>query len=329
MRHIILLVIITMFMFPSALYASEVNQVVLIDGFDDFTTENALGGETQGDEESSGGCIPSFVEDEELIYNHFGSSLKLEYDVSEPSSFSFYWSRMNSEGKTRDFSEHNYISFWYMAEKKNNRFFLEVHKDVDGDGVFHLGKDVSSKVFIAKYAQKTTPGVWRKVTIPFSDFFGLKTWEHIFEIVFVFENAKRSGHGAVYIDDIVIGSNFPLEREMYESPFPGKMRVNLFTANNNKVDMRFVLHKENKFDLLLKNRSPILERIMIQVSEDGIQNWLPVCSFYDHSSETYQGEWVINKDKKTFYFMQVVASDLFGRERILDGPHGGTFLPEK
>lgn len=318
-------------------FAAGANRVLLIDDFDDMTTSNLLGGETQGDEENVEGCIPSFTPQGDSSFGHYGHSLQLDYDVSQPHSFSFYWTRLGGPGaventlQTRDLSAYNYLSFWYKAGGQMPRFAVEVHYDTVPDGKFILGKDTASKVIAAHYMddQKWQAGTWHKLIIPFRDFPKMPSWEDIFEYVFVFDHALHSGKGRIFIDDILLGSNYPHEQKEADVQFPGSSRVQSFTVNDRYVKAQFVLSTDNHFSLSLDHPSSVLERVSIEVSEQGTEKWQRVCSFFDHALGYYRGSWNVDEGKKKYYLVRVVAMDIFGREKVLKGPLRGIFLPSQ
>ncbi|MBU1862332.1 MAG: hypothetical protein KKH94_01520 [Candidatus Omnitrophica bacterium] len=326
-----------MVMITSSLTASEINTILLIDDFDDMTTENLLGGDTQGKEEVIDGCIPSFTKEPAFIYRGCGHSLQLDYTTPFPGSFSFYWSQLGTYGathqgpKTMDLSQYNYLSFWYLTRTRVPNFSLEIHKDIDGDGDFFLGKDKVSKVFLTKYMGKHVPGQWHKITVPFKHFPDIKTWDNIFEIVFVFENVRQSTEkkNTVYIDDVLFGSNYPTDEEEEDIPFPDGLFVDLFMINNKMIGTQFVLQEHNTLDVILKSMNPYLERVSVEASEYGSKQWFPVCNFYEHTTGYYTGTWTIENTQKTFFFLRIVVLDIFGREHILIGPFGGAFSPQQ
>ena len=252
-----------------------------------------------------------------------------------PGTFSFYSTQLGPPGvnpvnsQSKDISAYNYFSFWYKTDMPRINFSLEVHRDGDDNGQFILGKDTSSKVIVAKYTKKNPPGIWHKVTIPLKNFTEISSWDNIVEIVFVFENVLRSGKGVIYIDDIVFGSNYPLSPEDEKVPFPGRLMVDLFMVNGRKVDSRFIVGKINSFDLLVRNIHPHVERISIEASEYGNQQWFTIHKFFDHTTGLYNADWTIEGTKKKFYFLRIVAMDIFGKEKILLGPFGGSFMPDE
>ncbi len=333
-NKIIILSFLFLVLFSPSSPAADINKVILIDDFDNMVTSNLLGGKTQGDEESEGGCIPTFTEEGAYIFGLSGHSLQLDFDVTFPGTFSFYTTQLGPPGvdaftsRTLDLSDYNYLSFWYKTDMKRINFSVEIHRDGDGNGQFILGKDSSSKIIAAKYTKGNLPGIWHKVAIPLKNFTAISSWNNIVEIVFVFEDVLHSGKGTLYLDDILFGSNYPLSAEDEKVPFPGRLLADLFMVNGQKVDSRFLVNKVNTFDLLLKNIHPHLEVVSIEASEYGNQEWFTICKFFDHRTGLYKANWAIEGTKKKFYFLRVVAMDIFGREKVLAGPYGGSFVPE-
>lgn len=333
MRYRFLFIALFIIVSSTFAYAEAINDILLVDTFDHGTTSNLLGGETSGDEESLGGCIPLMTENEDNTFGFKGHSLQLEYDVTIPSSFSFYTTPLGPTGldgttvQTRDLRDYNYFSFWYKTDKKQLNFSVEIHRDSDGDGKFLLGKDSNSKITVAKYTQNNAPNVWHKVTIPLKNFKMITDWNDIVEVVFVFEQALRSGKGTVFVDDILFGSNYPEDDENLRA-FPDTMRINLLMLNELKIGPRFVLKEHNEIEILLKNTHPLLESITVEASKYGDEKWFTVARFYDHATGLYSCDWDISATQKEYYFLRVVGVDLFGRSHILLGPFGGAFDPQ-
>ncbi|HNV85826.1 MAG TPA: carbohydrate binding domain-containing protein [Candidatus Omnitrophota bacterium] len=199
--------------------SSQGKKTLVVDDFDNRLSVNNLGGATQGDEEYPGGCIPSFVTKGKSVFGKRGTSLKLEYDVTPPNSFSYYWSKLGPAGKEigtsmpADLSGYDLVSFWMKTDTDEPAFAFEIHEDTNQDGRFTLGEDSVSRVFPYRYLTSQDTKQWRKVTIPLSDFKKIEHWDRILEVVFVFENKKlKEKKGVVYIDEVTFGvadSNVP------------------------------------------------------------------------------------------------------------------------
>ncbi len=331
----ILISFIIVFITTALVYADQVNRVVVVDNFDNQSTTNLLDGITQGDEESEGGCIPFFTQVREDTFGRGGHSLQLEFDVTAPGAFSYYSTQLGPRQEddrsvqTMDLSDYAYLSFWFTSNQgKRPNFAIEIHKDSDDDGAFILGKDSSSRVVAKNYIKKYRSGRWQKVTIPLRDFSRIHTWDQIYEIVYVFDSVLHSGQGTMYIDDIIFGSQYPYQEEEEDVRFPGSLSVHLCRLNNNALASRFTLHETNTIELLIKNIHPFLECVQIEANEYGRHEWFPVCRFYEHMTGAYTATWHVSGDEKKFFFLRIVAIDVFGNTHVLKGPLGGYYMPK-
>jgi len=199
--------------------SAQGKKTLVVDDFDRQVSDNNLKGLTQGDEEYPGGCIPSFVADSQSAFGGRGASLKLEYDVTPPNSFSYYWSKLGPSGEEIgtsmpvDLKGYDLASFWIKTSVDEPAFVFEIHEDTNKDGRFTLGIDSVARVSPYRYLTSKDTKQWRKITVPLSDFKKIENWDRVLEVVFVFENKKlKEKKGFVYIDDIVFAvedSNAP------------------------------------------------------------------------------------------------------------------------
>ncbi len=193
-------------------------EIFVVDNFDKRVMFNLLEGKAQGYEEAGTKCVPTFTADPKETYGGVGSSLRLDFDVTAMKSFSYYWSSLIPEhsGKFdengaeivefKDFSTYDYISFWMMDPRGGVDFKVELHEDVDGDGVYIMGRDKTSSVNIASENEITKRGEWQKIVIPLSRFNTINDCKRIAEIVFVFKNGLGINNGTVYIDGLSFGA---------------------------------------------------------------------------------------------------------------------------
>jgi len=193
-------------------------EIFMIDNFDKRIMFNLLGGKTQGYEEAGTKCVPRFTTVPKETHGGTGSSLRLDFYVTATNSFSYYWSSLIPEhsGKFdaggveiiefKNFSKYDYISFWMMDPQGGVDFRVELHEDVDGDGVYIMGRDKTSSVNIASQNDIAKRGEWQKVVIPLSSFNMIDDRKHMAEIVFVFKNGHGVNKGTVYIDDLAFGA---------------------------------------------------------------------------------------------------------------------------
>ncbi len=201
--------------------AEEAGKVFMIDDFDQKIMFNLLGGKTQGYEEAGVRCIPTFADDPQERHGDKGASLRLDFDVSKRESFSYYWTTLvigeKAEGGDRnvkavsfaDLRDYDYLEFWLKDPKSGVEFIVEMHEDVDGDGVYTMGVDRISTVEVRQNIDRFTIGKWRKISIPLTRFSNIKDWSRILGIVFVFKNGYGTSKGVVYIDDLMFVKRFP------------------------------------------------------------------------------------------------------------------------
>jgi len=319
----------------------QINQVILADDYEDQNLTNRFGGWSQGDEEFPGGCVPRFVTDDEAFGNA-GASLALDYDVKEPGSFSYFWSKLGkgdtvagtSEGV--NLAEMRYLSFWMKAGVKVGtpklEFFVELHEDTNGDRRFTLGDDTKDRVPASRFGVAANAQGWQKVVIPLSRFRKIGHWDQVLEIVFVFESKWKSGTGTLYLDDVLFGANYPDDLQ------PGaeiamQNRVSSFKINGKVVsgEAKVKRKKPTTLALTLIFVDPYLEEVRFEKSSDGGNTWRRVKSFFDHSTAgVYEGEvnWGVDseakKSEKGIQF-RVVGLSFQGGENQLAGPYRFSF----
>jgi hypothetical protein len=279
-------------------HAATVNEIMMLDHFETGTDRNAAGGTTQGDEEFPGGCIPEEVSDPALTFGGRGQSLKLDYDVEEPNSFSFYWTKAGppdiepGSSTPADLTPYKYLSFWIKSSEITPRFGIEIHQDTDGDKFFVLGKDVVAKIPANRFIVGEDAEHWRKVVLPLSSFRQIQDWSKILEIVFVFENKNRSKKGLLFVDDILFGSSELPEDEVI-APIEKKKIFGYFKINGSEVDGGNVrVSSRNEIELFLKTIPPDLESVRLELSTDGGNTWAILENFYEHKEgEPYRFQW--------------------------------------
>lgn len=278
--------------------AAAVNEIMMVDHFETGTDRNAAGGTTQGDEEFPGGCIPEVISGADVTFGGRGSSLKLDYDVDEPNSFSFYWTKVGppdiepGSSTPADLTPYKYLSFWIKSDEITPRFGIEIHQDADGDKFFVLGKDIVAKIPVNRFIIGEETDRWRKVVLPFSSFRQIQNWSSILEVVFVFENKNRSKKGLLFVDDVLFGSSDLPEDEAI-APIEKKKVFGYFKINGNEVDGGNVrVSAQNEIELFLKTIPPDLESVRLELSADGGNTWAILENFYEHKEgEPYRFEW--------------------------------------
>jgi len=308
-----------------------VNKILLLDDFDSASELNLLGGKTQGDEEFPGGCIPSFVSDPSITFGRNGQSLKLDYDVLDPNSFSYYWSKTGSGGAQAGSSTHldltpyRYLSFWIKSSEVAPRFQVEFHQDKDNDKFFVQGKDVVGKIPVTRFLTDKTVENWRKIVIPFTSFKQIEDWSKILEIVFVFENKNQSKKGTLYVDDILFGSVDTQNPNLLE-PIEKKDVFGYFEVNGtNSEGDTFPLKPRNDLELVLKVTPKHLERVHFDISMDGGKTWKTLKNFYNHvQGEGYRFQWMLQPGETAGeVLLRACVSNFTGQTTVVAGPLKG------
>ena len=215
-KTILLLIFAAEILVSSPVFCEEAVKVFMIDDFDGKIMFNLAGGKTQGYEEAGVKCIPTFTDDPKERHGEKGASLRLDFDVNKRESFSYYWTMLIAEKKTEvegknigivsfaDLRDYDLLEFWFNDPQGGTDFTIEVHEDVNGDGVYMMGVDKVSTVDVGQYMDKTAVGKWQKISIPLTKFATIKGWDHILEIVFVFKNGYGTPKGTVYLDDLAL-----------------------------------------------------------------------------------------------------------------------------
>ena len=221
-KIVLLLLFAAVFLASSPVFCEETAKVFMIDDFNGKIMFNLAGGKTQGYEEAGVRCIPTFTDDPKEMHGDKGASLRLDFDVGKRNSFSYYWTTLIVEEKTEvegkniaiasscPLRDYDLLEFWFKDPQGGVDFTIEIHEDVNGDGVYTMGVDKVSTVEAGRYIDRTEAGKWQKVSIPLTDFTIIKDWDRILEIVFVFKNGYGIPKGTVYLDDLALIKRPPL-----------------------------------------------------------------------------------------------------------------------
>lgn len=329
------LLLIAQLIISNLALSQEESYVLLVDDFDQGKMYNLLGGKTQGDEEVPGGCIPNFTKRYNETYGKNGCSLKLDFDVTARDSFSYYWSKLNSqyasliEGKAvnvialKDFSEYDYLSFWLMDPKGGVDFTVELHQDADGDGVYIIGKDITASVGILRYYNKDMVGKWQKIVIPTSHFKGITSWQKILELVFVFRNGHGIPKGTAYIDDILFGKGYA--ESLKADPAATIVAPNRSTFKSDEQNLKdgFVFKAINNLSVEAAERTsePSIEYVKFEFSDDSGESWRTVAKDYNLTDQFYRAAWTtigLNETKK--YSVRATVGAISGIEAPMEPP---------
>ncbi|MFA6321476.1 MAG: glucoamylase family protein [Candidatus Omnitrophota bacterium] len=319
--------------FPSASFAQSgkaakekfIPPVVLSD-YNTGTLINSLGGISGGKEELPGVLYATAVPEEAFTRGACGYSLQLDYNVEKLGEYAFYWMKLGGElpGKNKatmvlDLSNYDYISFWVKGAQEGGNIKLELHQDVDGNGIFEFGKDITSYVYLNAFLkQGTITKEWQKVVIPFKYFTKITDWTKALELVFVVENKTGNTTGTVYIDDIVVGSR-PID--VLESGSPKELSApaeSSFTVNGSNAK-QCKLFTENT-TLAIKaediNSNPFIESVRFEYSTDKGASWKTIGYDYNVNKKIYKVEWRPDNSRELCsYQVRAVSSDLTGKEK--------------
>ncbi|MFH0838854.1 MAG: hypothetical protein V1893_01550 [Candidatus Omnitrophota bacterium] len=314
----------------TAVYAQQASSgagdfSILVDDFNAGKTFNLLNGKTQGDEELLGGCVPSFTTAAMLTKGLTGHSLRLDFDVTTPGSFSYYYSLLGAQRTgsnamdTLDVSKYDYLSFYVRSTLKDVNFKIMLYKDKDNDGLLLLNNDLASAVFLAKYYDYWPEriGTWQKVVIPFSDFDKIQDFSNILELVITFESRSVDNQGTVFIDDILFGKGLK-EAQAVNTMLPLQGSYAGTIKNYNVVlKENDTLIDENVLSIEAPTRAqePRLESVRFEYSTDSGATWYTIGSDYDLSDNVYSVKWNTNGlAEGLVYDLMVTTCGILGEE---------------
>ncbi len=296
---------------------------ILICDYNDGTLTNNLGGISGGKETLPGTLYPTVVPDEGITRGAYGYSLGLDYSVENLGEYAFYWMKLGPElpGKDKataaiDLTKYNYISFWVKGAQEGGDIKIELHQDVENNGLFEFGRDITSYVYANAFLrQGIITKEWQKVTIPLRYFSRIADWSKILELVFVFENKLGNKTGAVYIDDILFGYR-PFEitdvKEM-KAPVESSFTVN---GSNSKQCLLFTGLTTLAIKAQDMNDNPFIESVRFEYSTDKAVGWKTIGYDYDVSKKIYKVEWRPDNSRDLYsYQVRAVASDIKGDEK--------------
>lgn len=298
---------------------------LVLSDYNDESTVNNLGGISGGDAEMPGTSFAAIISDNGFRRGESGSALRIDYEVPFPGDYSFYWIKMGKElygkpGATSSFdmSLYNYISFWVKADPDLKSIKLEIHQDVDNDGVFVFGKDITAFVYTSSYTDGVINKGWKKVVVPLADFKIIKDWSKILEIVFVFENKNGTPKGTLYLDDIVLGyrpadvlaSKVPKEMK---PPAESSFKVNGVSSKQCltfKGSNALAINTESVYD------NPYVESFRFEYSVDNGSTWRTIANDYDMSKSAHNLNWRPDNSRELLrYKLRAVISDIRGNDK--------------
>lgn len=308
----------------SAREGKFIQSLILSDYNQDSIITN-LGGLSGGKEELPGIAYATIVSDNGLRRGDSGAAAMVDYDVSKPGEYSFYWIKLGKEltGRigvtaTLDLIQYNYLSFWIKGTPDLKKMKVELHQETNGNGTFEYGKDITSFVYTDLYMNGPIGAKWKKVLIPLADFAAIKDWSKMLELVFVFENKLDTPKGAVYIDDILFGyrpsivlmakgtkeTNAPIESSFKVNDVGSKQCLTFKGANTLSINAERA--QEN----------PFLENVRFEYSVDKGSTWRVIGVDYDTSKRTYKVSWQLDNSREPArYQVRAVAADIWGNEK--------------
>lgn len=153
-------------------------------------------------------CISSLTSDTNITFGRSGSSLKLDYNVTDTDSYAGYYSLLGGQ----DLSAYKYLSFWVKGSTGGEFFKIEMKNNLADNNRNHAA------VYITDYLDGGVTTAWQKVVIPFDAFANINNWTSMKELTIVFEqwqhnhynayNIKSEPSGTLYIDNINFGEVF-------------------------------------------------------------------------------------------------------------------------
>jgi hypothetical protein len=299
---------------------------LILNDYNDGTLFTNTGGLSGGDEELPGTTFTAIVPDDNFARGNSGYSVMLDYDVSGMGQYSFYWVKLGKElrtgsGVTRrlDLGKYDYLSFWIKGAKGGEKIKIELHQDLDQNGVFVFGKDRTSYVYADAYIPEgRVTSSWQKVVIPLKGFKGLGGRADMLELVFVFEHRTGNRKGAVFVDDILFGwrpedvLKSAAVKEL-EAPDEASFRV-----GGKKASLCPAFKRANKFTIKAESihENPYVESVSFQKSADNGNTWRTIGTDYDVEKGKYAITWYPeNQSQEYSYKIRAVATDIRGNER--------------
>ncbi len=298
---------------------------LVLSDYNDESTINNLGGISGGDAELPGTAYATIVSDNGFRRGESGSALRIDYDVPLPGDYSFYWIKMGKElyGKpgvtaTFDMGLYNYLSFWIKGDPDIKNIKVEVHQDIDDNGIFVFGKDITAFAYTDSYMNGVVDKGWKKVVIPLADFAVIKDWSKIIEIVFVFENKNGTPKGTLYLDDMIFGYRPALvliSKGIKEitAPMESSFKVNGVSSKQCptfKGSNALVINTESVYD------NPYIESFRFEYSVDKANTWRTIRTDYDVSKKTHNLSWLPDNSRELMRCqVRAVASDIWGNDK--------------
>jgi len=287
-----------------------------------------LGGLSGGDDNKPGTVFAAIMQDEGYVKGNSGGAVALDYDVERLGEYTFYWIKLGKEvqgkaGSTEiiDLRDCNYMSFWIKGAQEVSDIKIELHQDVNGDGIFTYGQDVTSYVYANAYINGGMISKdWNKVVIPLKAFSKITDWSKTLELVFVFENKAGNKKGMMYVDDILFG-NRPedtlsrMGEGIKEIAAPDEAS---FKINGVNAKQCATFNGTNDIEISTENfyQNPFLESVRLEYSVDKGSTWRTIGTDYDMSRSVHRFDWEPDNSRELYnYQLRVVAEDMRGGDK--------------
>jgi hypothetical protein len=298
---------------------------LVLSDYNSGTVLTNAGGLSGGDEEKPGITYPTIVSDDGLTLGNSGYSISVEYNVEKLGEYTFYWIKLGKELRDKsgvteplDLRKYNYLSFWIKSAGDTGNIKIEMHQDLNADGVFTFGADISSCVYADPYIKDgRVDRSWDKVVIPLKDFKDIKDWSKSSELVFVFENKAGNKKGTVYLDNILFGSRpenilNAKDTRSLKAPVESSFKVNGIQAKRcpsfNGTNVLSIQAEDIR-------DNPFIESVRFEYSTDKGSVWRTIGADYDVRKRLYRAIWhPDNTREERSYILRAVATDLRGKE---------------
>ncbi|MBU0605426.1 MAG: hypothetical protein KKH77_03970, partial [Candidatus Omnitrophica bacterium] len=307
-----------------------IKPVILAD-YNGGSLKTNLGGLSGGDDNKPGTVFASMIQDEGYIKGNTGSAVALDYDVERLGEFTFYWIKLGREipgkaGSTEplDISNCNYLSFWIKGAQDVSDIKIELHQDVNGDGIFSYGLDITSYVYVNAFiGGGIISKDWSKVVIPLKAFGKITDWSKMSELVFVFENKAGLKKGLIYIDDILFGNRSEdvlsrNEDDRREIAPPDELS---FKVNGISAKQCVTFSGANEIEIKSESfyQNPFLESVRFEYSADKGDSWRTIGVDYDMSGNVHKFDWEPDNSRELYnYQLRAVAVDIRGAEKATE-----------
>jgi hypothetical protein len=299
--------------------------IVLCD-YNDGTLTNSRGGISGGKEELPGTLYPTAVPDEGFTYGSHGYSARIDFNVKNLGEYAFYWMKLGKElpGKhkasaTLDLTDYDYLSFWVKSGMNGGNIKIELHQDIDGNGIFEFGRDITSYVYANAFLKEgRVTREWQKVVVPLEDFTKITDWSKMIELVLVFENKSGNTVGTVYIDDVMFGYRPPdVLKARDVKPLKAPLDTS-FTVNGSNAKQCLMFPGSTTLAIKAENiyENPFIESVRFEYCVGESDDWKTIGYDYGVNKKVYKVNWMPDNSRSLYtYKVRAVASDIMGGEK--------------